>query len=73
MPRHAPPPAMPFNWIDTNTSADPMRFYRIKVGPALAVKTEVQPPGVASAQCVPPAGLRFSGSTLFMTPLHLKS
>jgi hypothetical protein len=29
------PPAMPFNWIDTNTSADPMRFYRIKVGPPL--------------------------------------
>ena len=29
------PPAMPFSWIDTNTNADPMRFYRIKVGPPL--------------------------------------
>jgi autotransporter-associated beta strand protein len=29
------PPAMPFGWMDTNTSADPMRFYRIKVGPPL--------------------------------------
>ena len=28
-------PAMPFNWIDTNTSADSKRFYRIKIGPPL--------------------------------------
>ena len=29
------PPAMPFSWLDTNTITDPMRFYRIKVGPPL--------------------------------------
>jgi endoglucanase len=27
-------PALPFNWTDTN-SADPMRFYRVKLGPPL--------------------------------------
>jgi hypothetical protein len=29
------PPVMPFEWIDTGIGADPMRFYRIKVGPPL--------------------------------------
>jgi hypothetical protein len=29
------PMAMPFDWTDTNTSAGPLRFYRIKVGPPL--------------------------------------
>ena len=28
-------PAMPFNWTDTNSNVDPMRFYRIKTGPPL--------------------------------------
>jgi hypothetical protein len=28
-------PAMPFNWMDTNTGAYSYRFYRIKVGPPL--------------------------------------
>jgi pectate lyase len=28
-------PAMPFDWTDTNTGVEPMRFYRIKVGPPL--------------------------------------
>jgi hypothetical protein len=28
-------PAMPFEWVDTNTAALPIRFYRIEIGPPL--------------------------------------
>jgi len=28
-------PAMPFQWIDTNSATAPVQFYRIEVGPPL--------------------------------------